>query len=165
MPNHNGVAHPPPRVPLRKTALPRLNAQKLGTIREDDEEEDEALAALPLVLLDPQAPPEPPDEWIRARIVRGARASVASNKQSKVLLVVVWGAQGLESDPSRIRLWAMQTMARSHFLATGARGEVCVVLGVCGSYFDRGTARLRLDRFLHFFERYLLVRQQVQGHG
>lgn len=35
---------------------------------------------------------------------------------------------------------------------------VCVLLGACGGYFGRGGAGRRLDRFLAFFQRYLLAK-------
>ncbi len=33
---------------------------------------------------------------------------------------------------------------------------VCTLLEACGSYFHRGSAGRKLDRFLAFFQRYLL---------
>eukprot|EP01083_Nonionella_stella_P106949 309200_1 len=35
---------------------------------------------------------------------------------------------------------------------------VCTVLETCGRYFDRGASKRRLDRFLLFFQRYILVK-------
>ena len=35
---------------------------------------------------------------------------------------------------------------------------VCVLLGACGAYFCKGSAARRLDRFLAFFQRYLLAK-------
>ena len=35
---------------------------------------------------------------------------------------------------------------------------VCVLLGACGAYFCKGGAARRLDRFLAFFQRYLLAK-------
>lgn len=34
----------------------------------------------------------------------------------------------------------------------------CVLLGACGAYFCKGSAARRLDRFLAFFQRYLLAK-------
>jgi hypothetical protein len=35
---------------------------------------------------------------------------------------------------------------------------VCTLLEVCGQYFTRGAPRLKLDRFLPAFQRYLLAK-------
>lgn len=35
---------------------------------------------------------------------------------------------------------------------------VCVLLSTCGQYFSKGSAGDRLDRFLIFFQRYLLYK-------
>ena len=33
---------------------------------------------------------------------------------------------------------------------------VCMLLNTCGHYFDRGTAATKLNRFLLYFQRYIL---------
>ncbi|ELR24703.1 MIF4G domain containing protein [Acanthamoeba castellanii str. Neff] len=38
---------------------------------------------------------------------------------------------------------------------------ICVLLDTCGKYFDRGTSKKRLDRFLVYFQRYYLSKQYV----
>ena len=35
---------------------------------------------------------------------------------------------------------------------------VCVLLATCGHYFSRGSAKVKLDRFLTYFQRYLLYK-------
>ena len=35
---------------------------------------------------------------------------------------------------------------------------VCVLLSTCGQYFSKGSAGARLDRFLTYFQRYLLYK-------
>ena len=35
---------------------------------------------------------------------------------------------------------------------------VCVLLSTCGQYFSKGSAKARLDRFLVYFQRYLLYK-------
>ena len=34
--------------------------------------------------------------------------------------------------------------------------QVCTILETCGRYFSKGTARKRMDRFLVYFQRYIL---------
>lgn len=41
---------------------------------------------------------------------------------------------------------------------------VCELLTTCGSYYVRGQAKLKLTRFLTFFQRYLLTKQMVPLH-
>jgi len=38
---------------------------------------------------------------------------------------------------------------------------VCTLLDTCGQYFDRGSSKKKLDRFLVYFQRYILTKQLI----
>ena len=46
-------------------------------------------------------------------------------------------------------------------VAAWARRLVCTLLGTCGQYFSRGSVRRKLDRFLVYFQRYLLAKPEL----
>jgi hypothetical protein len=57
--------------------------------------------------------------------------------------------------------WCVDTTAYREASEIRSRFRVRMVLAVldaCGAFFDDGTARTRLDRFLAYFQRYLFIK-------